>query len=136
MGHLKLTKVQILAHKLSVKSLLEEVQSYGSFHTVSSKELPEGTKRHNTDELHLSKEKLNKIEKTLKLLEPFRKKGALLDELLPVKDELSQDEADSLAGNAKPELVVERILKLEDDRLHHEKEIGNLQGQISNLQGP
>ena len=123
MGHLKLSKVQILSHKLSVKPLLEEVQSYGSFHTVTSKELPEGTSKHNTGELQLAKDKLNKIEKVLKLLEPFRKKGTLLDELLPIKDELSQEEAESLTGNAKPELVVERILKLETDRLRHEKEI-------------
>ena len=45
MGHLKLTKVQIIAHKLSVKPLLKEVQKYGSFHTVNFHEPYQGTGR-------------------------------------------------------------------------------------------
>lgn len=133
MGHLKLTKVQILAHKLSVKPLLEEVQKYGSFHTVNAKELHEGTVRHSSGELYSARDRQNKLNKALKLLEPFREKGNLLDELLPIKEELSEEQAESLIGNAKPEFVVEKILKLEEDRTHNEKEIGNLQSQIEGL---
>lgn len=135
MGHLKLTKVQVIAHKDSVKPLLEAVQKYGSFHTVSFDTPHEGTDRHKATGLQDAKDRLSSIDKTLQLLEPHRQKGDLLDELLPVKDDLSKEQADKLVENAKPDLVVSRILKLEEERSHHEKEIGQLEQTIAAL-GP
>jgi len=134
MGHLKLTKVQILSHKNSVRDLLEDVQKYGSFHAINVDEPYEGTNRHNTEELLSSKNKQHDVEKALNLLEPYRVKGNFLDEMLPVKNELSQEQATKLIENAKPDLVIDRIIKLDETIKKHEKEISTIEGQISSLQ--
>ena len=88
---------------------------------------------HNAEGLQTAKDKLSSIDKALQLLEPHREKGNILDELLPVADSLSQEQAEKLVENAKPDLVVSRILKLEEERMHHEKDISNLEQAIEEL---
>ena len=133
MSHKELSKVRVFAYRKTVAALLEALQGYGAFHPLKLEEPYEGTEVHSSSELKTARSEKETLERAIELLEPYRDKGSFLDEMLPQKTELKEDDKKRLLKGNRPIKLAQEIIELEQERQGYEKEHESLLSQADDL---